>query len=766
MSAWVLAHPPWHALTRLRLRWDAYVKPLPWTSKQFLSMPPLSTETPAMRDIKAYPYPSAPPDPSMFEEATNEYREAATDTEAVAALYPAVVDVDHPSTLLKNLVLEGRLQDASRVHAELLDMGFEIPHHPVYHFAARQALRDPELSQKERVDALIKWWSLVPPKTEADSYRSVKSILAETLRNDIAPDIPVLIQFAILAASKGYALEVSHDIIRAVARYAPSRVVLPFLKQFCAAAWKVKLPEDSADRLRNRLFIHDWPLWHCFAIEELAYYGRTRLALDVLRVARARDFPLSQSAYRALLRALQRESDDDAIAMVQTVRNSQRRAQGVPVFRPAIEKSLQSHGAPQLRLSSQDLDRVLNADSVLDGGLVSVARALKRAMKTGYLPVSGERLSKLIRIFLALGRTTLVRRLRSLAYRHDHLVSLWTLVDLMRHKSRRSSIYTVLKDFESHFHLVGVPSRLFDELWRERRAMRPADVAKWRPPLRRKLTPTPHHMYILWSLLVSRARTHSERQRLYSSFLEEVAASRDVPVSSVPFLASRRPPSPSNDAEDDVRPVPPPILFNARHFTLFIRLFAQESPVIALRVIVDMYALGIEPDDELFHKFVLVLKRVPPAYPLSRVVASLERLINKHKSPVERSYLPADSFPQPVDQQLGALSRAQAFKEDVLVFVYTAALRRLLLDGRGADPDATKIAGRFIARVPYRIGTNAMTDQVLHPPVQRARNVGIGVSENGDEESPYTGLAQSEALIGVSQQLSGVIPASGSRDED
>ncbi|OSD01428.1 hypothetical protein PYCCODRAFT_1445691 [Trametes coccinea BRFM310] len=710
MAAWALAHPPWPSLSRVRLRWDmlAAVKPRPWIStKQFLSTPSPSTETPMMREMKAYPYPSDAPDSSLFEDTTHDYHEAALDTHSAAELYPVAEDAGEPGSMLKQLIKAGRLADANRVREELVNLGVEIPLHPVYHFAARQAMRDPNLSQKERVVTVLSWWSLFPPRSSGikDLGRSIHSMLAEILRNDIAPDIPLLISWSLLAASKGFADRVRNYVIPAVARYAPAQSCKTFVERFCASFQEYETALVKSGALTqfwaDCVLFNESKLCYSLAVQELLLAGKVDAAWDVLCTARSLSLPIPTAiAKEVMSKKKEGNAVEDAVP-----RTKVSWLNGV-----AKRESLDPIPLPS-SVSQKDLHALLREKLREPGAPVRVARALKKAFKAGSPPIPANRLAELIGGYLALRRITLIRRLRTIAYKHEHLVSLWALAEMSRLGSSHSSIYAIMKEFESHFHVVGVPRRLFDALWQERRTKAPAEVAQWRPPLRWKLTPTFYHTHFVWSTVLDRARTSSQVQHLYVQFLEDVAASREFPLSSIPYMVSRGILQPTVDPEDYIRPIPPPILFHGRHFAPFIRAFTRLGLLpLATRVLIDMYALGIRPDDqELFHEFIHALPSSTPDMPLDNVVANLEKLLDRVDMRRFR-----DDPPSPSDGQSSRTSSpADPLKTEMRAFIYVAALRRLLLDGQGTSQNALEIARRFERTVPYRTKSNAIIDQVF-----------------------------------------------------
>ncbi|OJT08228.1 hypothetical protein TRAPUB_865 [Trametes pubescens] len=683
-----------------------------------------------MREVKTYPYPATAPDTTLFEETTDEYYAAGGDTQAHTGLYPSHAVADHPSTMLKNLVKEGNYADASRVHAELLEIGVEIPFHPVYHFAARQALYNPALSQRDRLESFERWWSLFPPRTGIEGpWRAIGSILTDLLRNAATPDIPLIVRFAVLAASKGYALTVWSKVIPVVASCAPSDVLLHFLGEFSSAAqhFETSIVHDgknstvtagSPDSFRPAYIYNT-------TVRMLAGVGRTGVALEVLQLARSRDMHVTFRTYDFLLGRLRNNGDVDAVDTVISLRRAQRSPWYEPPAKEAILPSLKPPATTAqqphtLASSSSDLSQAptnntgpsTSASNEMQT-LITIARSLKHALASGTLSLPEASLSQVIGAYVLAGRSTLVRRLRILAYRHDELVPRWALAEMMNHFTCRRSLYTIMKEFESHFHLVGVPRGFADALWKERGAGRSNGIARMRPFIRRKYLPTAKHTHFVWRVFLAKASTRSHVEHLYLQFLEDVAASRDMPASAVPHIASLPSWKPSTDPEMFIRPIPSPCMFNVDHFALFMRAFLRlKKPASAARVVIDIYALGFQPTEQIFDLFVSALCYMPshrlPTSTLDFFEKALEGA-RKDKLSAEQAQSRADLLPS------NPRNECDSPKAQPLAFVYGAVMRRLLLDGREAE--AAQIAERFVARVPYRQGSTPVIDRTLREPV-------------------------------------------------
>ncbi|KAI0822961.1 hypothetical protein BC628DRAFT_628913 [Trametes gibbosa] len=727
MASWVLAHPPWQTLARVRLRWDVLLRSGTWTSRHFLNTPPLATETPAMQQIKAYPYPATAPDASLFEDTTNEYHEAAEETEEHARQYPLHVEVDHPSSLLKNLVREGKYQDATRVYTELLDMGAEIPLHPMYHFAARHVLNDTTLPPEERLNAFAGWWSLFPPTTQVEGNRAVKSILAHLLRGDPTPDIPLIIQFALIAASKGYVHQVARELVPVVARYATTQVTLCFLEELSSASWTFDSSQTAIDRglpdaHAGRHLPASISKWYCSAIQELVLVDRTGAALEVLQLARSRDINVSRYTYNVLLSKLSSESNHDGITTVISLRKIQA---GHPAWLEIPDEDMKQLGPTATTVQRSDRlhssvpaasrEKVALPELSSDAhALLTTARLLKQSLHAGELPISPATLAEVISVFLKSNRGSLLRRLRARVYQHEHLIPHWALAELIYQHSRRHSLHSIMKVFESHFHVVAVPGGITDNLWEERVAGRSTGVSKFRPPLHRKFPPDARHTYFMWDIILRRARTRSQVRRLYRQFLEDVAAARDVYPSDVPYLASLPDQESTTEQPEYVRVIPPPSLFHPGHFALFIKAFTRaDLPLVAARIVVDMYALRVKPDARAFSRFVASLRYMAPEYAPAPVLGFFEKAI-KHVDDGD----PSASEPYPQTDPLprsGERTRTVSLKTETLAFVYAGVIKRLLLDRRAHD--AVKVAKRFVDLVSYRPGSSVVADKVLQTPV-------------------------------------------------
>lgn len=277
-----------------------------------------------MREMKAYPYPSQSPDASLFEDADEYATVSVASEEKESALFD-IAPGSPPCTLLKHLVKAGRYEDAERVYSELTEMNVDIHPHPVYHFVARKILSTPDLAPQKRLEGFMKWWSLVP--AAEDLSRSVGFILTEILRKDHVPDIPLIANFALLAASKGYAIQVAHDTIYPIARYSPPDFTKRFLEEFCIAEWKYETKTTTAKDLKRRvqnLTQSHFRAWYSGAILSLADCHRHDSALQLLEIAASREIWVTQYTYKRLKSSLHiagKPADARAVKHIQRQQN-------------------------------------------------------------------------------------------------------------------------------------------------------------------------------------------------------------------------------------------------------------------------------------------------------------------------------------------------------------------------------------------------------------------------------------------------------------
>ncbi|PIL23558.1 hypothetical protein GSI_14871 [Ganoderma sinense ZZ0214-1] len=744
MASWVLAHPPWHSLARVRLRWDMLANAGGWmrTGRHFLNTPTLSLavdlneETPAMREMKAYPYPSSRPDASLFED-TDEY---ATVSIAREEEKPALFDIpagSPPCTLLKHLVQAGRYEDAERVHAELKELNVEIHPHPVYHFIARKILSTPDLAPQKRLEDFVKWWSLVPDTNDLATSskdrvpatknlaRSVGFILSEILRKDHVPDIPLIANFALLAVSKGYATQVAQDVIYVISRYAPPGFTQHFLEEFCISEWKHETKKTVHEHRRCRadtLTKFHFRAWYSGAILSHIDCGRQDSALQLLELAASRNIWVTQHTYRRFISSLAAIGRLKDARVVRDIRRRQNFVRGTDKD-PFVPFARSPSGRCSIRIVVPSSgDRVELAKS---------ARSIKHALHRR-LSISAPRLAKVFLTFLASRQHSILHRLRNLAYRSGpSAISSWVLAEMIYYsKPYRNHPASFLRVFEQHFHHVGVPSEIFNPVFSSEHRF---DLAKVNasavglhqvgpaPPIRRRLAPTREHMYLLWKAVVENAQRPATVARLYREFVDAVTSSLHVPQNVYPLprlVPYTRPnPAPSSKPQDAsveyLKPIPLRILYDTRIFHVFIDKFLSFGFLThATRVVLDMFRLQSVPNAVTLNKFAEGLRFKPD-------LAAVERRLEYWEKAATRALRwPLDVADHPVQHD-----SVDATEERILMFFYRATVRNLVREGRRED--AVLVAARFLELFPAGPTDQKTLEQELLKPSRVEMEAGL-----------------------------------------
>jgi hypothetical protein len=121
----VLAGAPWTFLERVQLRFDTLARSISH-SKQHISVAlRVQEESPALEAIKKIPYLTMAPDPTIFEDLSEEYRSLAGDSETL------IVSTSSIDTLV-GLIQQAKFAEADRVLSELLEMGWDVPVNPIF----------------------------------------------------------------------------------------------------------------------------------------------------------------------------------------------------------------------------------------------------------------------------------------------------------------------------------------------------------------------------------------------------------------------------------------------------------------------------------------------------------------------------------------------------------------------------------------------------------------------------------------------------------
>ncbi|KAF9467938.1 hypothetical protein BDZ94DRAFT_918106 [Collybia nuda] len=188
-ASWALVHPPWIPTLRLSLRWD------------IVSRSVSQSKAPASRPRYL---PSKPP--------------------FVILRHSHISQV--PTDELVNLVAEGKYQLAEKLRMELLEMGVEIPGGSVYEGVVEELIRKSKI--EDITQEFTNWLALLPEARcpDDDMFHGIRQLLQASPE----ANLPLIIQFGMVCASKGYTVIVNEEITPIVARYADARTYAQFAK--------------------------------------------------------------------------------------------------------------------------------------------------------------------------------------------------------------------------------------------------------------------------------------------------------------------------------------------------------------------------------------------------------------------------------------------------------------------------------------------------------------------------------------------------------
>ena len=264
MSTWVFSSP-WPSLARrLGLRLDflhphphphtpgliqsQWSSPLPLLLRAHYSVLTAEGDPPSLVAMRNEPYPLDQPDSSIFEDYSMEYEKPA------GLLMKPIKKPKTSSDMLAQLVVERNFEDAERLLSELRTVGVVVKPDTRYLDAALDVYRREDTAQVERLEQFSTWLSLIPDASNARNLDLTK-IQGLILGAAHIPDMPIIIRFALIAASKGYASHVWEDTIALVVRYCPPRISSRFLYEFREAHRRYSVrfsgPLDSGS-LTNR----------------------------------------------------------------------------------------------------------------------------------------------------------------------------------------------------------------------------------------------------------------------------------------------------------------------------------------------------------------------------------------------------------------------------------------------------------------------------------------------------------------------------------
>ena len=517
-------------------------------------------------------------DSSIFEDVMDDYTEVAG--ESVTS--DVSVCPNNSTQTLARLVNEGNYEEAERARAELVELGVPIPPSRIYEKAAQVVLRRSNL--QSRLEAFTNWFSLIP-----EAHLSKPRMFNETRRLIfLAPvtNMILIIRFAIICASKGYAEVVQMQVIPVVMRFTDPEVSAQFLKDFGRANeryWTKFRPTDAFFMLRR-----SYATTRGLAIRSLAFAGRLGEAVQLLPEAQA-NFRLSPYTYDVLLRKLRQKTpkealDIDHIKLVLRLR-------GYDYGLNDIDSDFIDSQAQYAEMAAS-----LNTCPPEPPGddLALTLRYLKKAILSYELPHPFTFVN-FMESYLATGRSRAVTLLRNKALRCNHRSTAVFIFAEMLYYRRQGWHDLVVLTFIDHFYLTGVPrddviKRL--QHWEKIKVEESGGLSRPNngvPPSKGKVWPSAVHCALVWHSLVAHTTGDQPLERLYHKLLQHAHGKPDEQRFDL-----------DSPHYSDASPLLPPPSWKHKvdraAFTPFIRrLMFAFGPSRGALLLSDMLKAGIEP---------------------------------------------------------------------------------------------------------------------------------------------------------------------------
>ncbi|KAJ3512071.1 hypothetical protein NLJ89_g3730 [Agrocybe chaxingu] len=552
---------------------------------------PFVSDTPlTIADLIAKRLPAILPEPvqtdDVFEEDGPEYayHPPTTTDEAHAAMQSTGV--------LVTLVEAGNYTQAYALLKEIQDLEIPIPNSDIYQAPAQAALKNDDLHPAQRVDAFGAWFSLVLAAHETEpgyEYEETRRLVTQA----VVTDIPLIIQFTIIMARKGFADRVSHHTIPSIIRWTDWEVGQKFLDDFNDAnkAYIAELGPRNAGYLIRKTATNS----RGTAIRALAYANRLDEAIRLLPDPDNPTFRLTTYTYNVILNRLtrtKREVRDAYTPLVKALRDD--------------DATALHRNSPDLRTLAQELDLTAGSktSTQVDFGddLVAGLRYLKKNVADhdkSKLPHPFT-LVNFMSMYLATGRTRALKMLLDKAIRHGFIATSNFVFAEMLFYRRIGQPNLVIKTFVDHFFLSAVPrEEVVKCVTRIDSQINNYDPTSGEdPPLKRfypfnesftlprgKIWPSRIHCNLIWDALSELTTVDRELEVLYYKLVQYVADGR-VLSETEPLSAIDELPTPAGWTTSA----------GAAAFTPFIyRLMYLRGPHFGVRMFRQMLQLGVKP---------------------------------------------------------------------------------------------------------------------------------------------------------------------------
>ncbi|KAH9171383.1 hypothetical protein EDB89DRAFT_2179211 [Lactarius sanguifluus] len=647
----------------------------------------------ALRDI---PYPSNPPDPSIFESWSDEYSRVSL-PHAIQKPTRSTSQRHHLSVVLENLSYSGKYAEAEEVREELVGMGTPIRPHPVYYRVAWHVLRQRPWPPN-RTEQFANWLYLLPNIAEnkaSTHFNQLKSALLFSSRN---LDLESVAHFGFILSSKGYIRNVGATVVACLTRYADPETSSRVLDEMLAADDNYKRNKlGLTGRAGTRFKDTSKRLWS-IVVRTHCTLDRPKVALEVAKRVHERGINLTQYTYQYLLGKLEADEEIRTLAGCKSL--------SVAKSRFIIKDTPTPEPIP-----------TISPDRSVDANQALALAVLKQSSLLG-LPTYATDIVPYFDLYKnGVRGGPAVIQLRSHAYQLSlAAVSAVLLAELLHHH-RRGQFTHVLWIFEKFFHLVGVPAaEVTQRLWK-RDHYPPDQRIYWTLPPRitettfnlpSKIWPTAYHTALVWTALVQLCDNGEEVFALYDQLLQRSAGqpSRQQAPPMHHYHPHSGPGSGFSHADK----------YDAAHFRPFLvadtllRGAAQ-----GLRVLDDMQARGIAPSARILGTAAaLQARHGEPALAL-RMLGVMHEVLKERESST------SGSEPQEWDADADFDPKARSAPRRAwtqLLVAYTAVLRglvdrRALVRARGVAEMLREELGYRLEGRGAAVGGNARTNAVL-----------------------------------------------------
>ncbi|KAH9074154.1 hypothetical protein EDB83DRAFT_2312511 [Lactarius deliciosus] len=659
----------------------------------------------ALRDI---PYPSNPPDPSIFESWSDEYNGVSLPRGIRSLKKPtqtwSTSRRHHPSVVLERLSWSGKYAKAEEVREELVGMGAPIRPNLVYYRVAWHVLRQRPWPPN-RTEQFANWLYLLPNYAENKKSTHFNQLQSALLFSSSNLDLESVAHFGIILSSKGYIRSVGATVVACLTRFADPETSSRVLDEMMTTDDNYKRNKlGLTGRAGTRFKDTSKRLWS-IVVRTHCSLDRSKVALQVAKRVHERGIYLTQYTYQYLSGKLEADGLHEFAEEIRTLAGC---------------KSLGVAKSRFIVTPTPEPIPIISPDRSFDANEAIALAVLKQSSLLG-LPTYATDIVPYFDLYKTGVRGgPAVIKLRSQAYQLSlTAVSAVLLAELLHHH-RRGQFTHVLWIFEKFFHVVGVPAaEVTRRLWKRDHYPPHQRLHYWALPPRitettfnlpSKIWPTAYHTALVWTALVQLCDSEEDVFALYDQLLQR-SAGQPSPRQHGPNYHYH----PRSGAGDGFSHADK---YDAAHFRPFlVANTLLRGAAHGLRVLDDMQDRGIAPSARILGTgAALQARHGEPALAL-RMLGLMHEVLEEREStsgsePQEQEWdADADLDPKSESAQRGAWTQ--------LLVAHTAVLRGLV-DCRALVP-ARRVAEMLGERLGYRLegsgaavgGGNARTDALL-----------------------------------------------------